>query len=77
MPQFFPESVGSVTGLVGAAGGLGGFLPPLVLGVIRDATGSFTWGFVLLSLFSLFCLAISLKNPHEAHADRSDNRKRH
>lgn len=27
-----PERVGSVTGLVGAAGGLGGFFPPLVMG---------------------------------------------
>ncbi len=29
VPQYFPDSVGSVTGLVGAAGGLGGFFPPL------------------------------------------------
>ena len=27
-----PERVGSVTGIVGAAGGLGGFFPPLVMG---------------------------------------------
>ena len=27
-----PERVGSVTGIVGAAGGLGGFVPPLVMG---------------------------------------------
>jgi NNP family nitrate/nitrite transporter-like MFS transporter len=56
VPEYFPRSVGSVTGLVGAAGGLGGFFPPLVLGGIRQATGSFTWGFVLLSVFSLVCL---------------------
>lgn len=66
VPQYFPQSVGSVTGLVGAAGGLGGFLPPLVLGAIREATGSFTWGFVLLAVFCLFCLAVSLKAPREA-----------
>src|SRR5438552_4805962 len=56
VPQFFPSSVGSVTGLVGAAGGLGGFFPPLVLGTIRQATGTYTLGFVLLSLFSFACL---------------------
>jgi NNP family nitrate/nitrite transporter-like MFS transporter len=45
-----------VTGLVGAAGGLGGFFPPLVLGVIKQQTGSFTLGFVLLCVFALCCL---------------------
>jgi nitrate/nitrite transporter NarK len=28
VPQYFPQQVGTVTGLVGAAGGLGGFFPP-------------------------------------------------
>jgi NNP family nitrate/nitrite transporter-like MFS transporter len=58
VPEYFPQRVGSITGLVGAAGGLGGFLPPLVLGVLRQLTGSFTWGFVLLALFCLGCLGI-------------------
>jgi NNP family nitrate/nitrite transporter-like MFS transporter len=60
VPQYFPNAVGSVTGLVGAAGGLGGFFPPLVLGVIRQLTGAFTWGFILLSLFALGCLLVKL-----------------
>ena len=60
VPEYFPNSVGSVTGLVGAAGGLGGFFPPLLLGVIKQHTGAFSGGFVLLSLFSLACLAVLL-----------------
>lgn len=36
VPQYFPDQVGTVTGPVGAAGGLGGFFPPLVLGVLKD-----------------------------------------
>ncbi|MEU2109924.1 MFS transporter [Streptomyces sp. NPDC019507] len=44
-----PEKVGSVTGVVGAAGGLGGFFPPLVMGVIYGATNDYTWGYVLLA----------------------------
>ncbi len=55
VPQYFPAYTGTVTGLVGAAGGIGGFFPPLVLGVLKDLTGTYALGFVLLSLFSLGC----------------------
>jgi MFS transporter, NNP family, nitrate/nitrite transporter len=61
VPEYFPKSVGGVTGLVGAAGGLGGFFPPLVLGVIKQQTGTFTFGFVLLSVFALACLLVLLR----------------
>ncbi len=44
-----PSQVGSVTGLVGAAGGLGGFLPPIVMGLVVQATGSYAIGLMLLS----------------------------
>ena len=63
VPEYFPESIGSVTGLVGAAGGLGGFFPPLVLGYVKQETGSFVIGFVLLGLFALLCLAVVLRAP--------------
>lgn len=48
-----PERVGSVTGIVGAAGGLGGFFPPLVMGATYDAaTHSYTVGLGLLVAFA-------------------------
>jgi NNP family nitrate/nitrite transporter-like MFS transporter len=59
VPQYFPQSVGAVTGLVGAMGGLGGFFPPLALGLIRQQTGSFLWGFVLLALFAAVCYTVA------------------
>ena len=59
VPQYFPKETGTVTGLVGAFGGLGGFFPPLELGLFKDQLGSYTPGFVLLSLFSLACLAVN------------------
>jgi NNP family nitrate/nitrite transporter-like MFS transporter len=61
VPQYFPSSVGSVTGLVGAAGGIGGFFPPLLLGVIKETTGSFMIGFVLLGLFAVVCMFVLLR----------------
>jgi NNP family nitrate/nitrite transporter-like MFS transporter len=59
VPQYFPKSVGSVTGLVGAAGGLGGFFPPLALGLIKQATGTYTLGFVLLAAFAAGCFILA------------------
>jgi NNP family nitrate/nitrite transporter-like MFS transporter len=56
VPEHFPKETGTVTGLVGAFGGLGGFFPPLVLGVIRDATGGYAIGFTLLALSAIVCL---------------------
>lgn len=55
VPQYFPNQTGTVTGLVGAAGGLGGFFPPIVLGICRDSFGSYTLGFILLIIFALSC----------------------
>jgi len=63
VPEYFPDSVGSVTGLVGAAGGLGGFFPPLLLGFVKQQTGSFTIGFILLGVFALCCLGVVLRAP--------------
>ena len=59
VPERFPKDTGTVTGLVGAMGGLGGFFPPLLLGVIKTHTGAYALGFVLLSVFCLICLALN------------------
>lgn len=67
VPQYFPKTVGSVTGLVGAAGGLGGFFPPLLLGLVRKQTGSFTLGFVLLAVFAMICLIVLLRGRAAQH----------
>lgn len=48
-----PDKVGSVTGIVGAAGGLGGFFPPLVMGAVYTQTGSYFLGLLLLALTAL------------------------
>lgn len=58
--EYFPRETGTVTGLVGAAGGLGGFFPPLLLGAVRDLTGSYSIAFMLLSEFALGALIVNL-----------------
>jgi NNP family nitrate/nitrite transporter-like MFS transporter len=52
--------VGVVTGFVGAAGGLGGFLPPLLMGSIHDATGSYAGGLIALSAVAVIVAVVSL-----------------
>jgi MFS transporter, NNP family, nitrate/nitrite transporter len=54
----FPKQVGAVTGVVGAAGGLGGFFPPLVMAAVKTAFGSYTLGFLLLAFTAVLCLAV-------------------
>ena len=60
VPAEFPTSAGAATGIVGAAGGLGGFFPPLLMGVVNDAFGSYTLGFVGLLVFTAGCLALAV-----------------
>lgn len=55
------ERVGAVTGFVGAAGGLGGFVPPLVMGGVYASTGSYLVGLMLLALVSAAALWHSLR----------------
>jgi len=58
VPEWFPDRVGAVTGVVGAAGGLGGFFPPLVMGIVKSATGGYALGFALMALVALACLVV-------------------
>ena len=64
VPEHFPKDTGTVTGLVGALGGLGGFFPPLLLGVFRDQLGAIWPGFVLLSATAL---ALRVANQRVFH----------
>jgi MFS transporter, NNP family, nitrate/nitrite transporter len=54
------NKVGSVTGLVGAAGGLGGFVPPLVMGFIHGRFGSYGFGLALLALVAASTMVFTM-----------------
>jgi len=52
--------VGAVTGVVGAAGGLGGFIPPLFMGSVYGHTGSYAGGLVALAVVAAGALAYDI-----------------
>jgi NNP family nitrate/nitrite transporter-like MFS transporter len=50
VPQRFAGRMGIITGVVGAAGGLGGFFLPSILGGAKDLTGTYASGLMLFAL---------------------------
>ena len=55
-----PSRVGGVTGLVGAAGGLGGFVPPLIMGYVYGRTDSYAIGLWMLSITAALTLVLTV-----------------
>lgn len=60
VPQRFGNEIGLMTGIVGAAGGLGGYALPLILGQLYSSYQSYTPGFVILSLIAAASLFLVL-----------------
>jgi NNP family nitrate/nitrite transporter-like MFS transporter len=58
VPQRFPREIGVVTGIIGAAGGLGGFFLPNALGLLKWATESFAGGFAVAAGANLGSAAV-------------------
>ena len=48
--EWFPKQIGLASGVVGAAGGIGGFLLPLWLGTLKEVTGSYRTGLWVFAL---------------------------
>jgi NNP family nitrate/nitrite transporter-like MFS transporter len=70
VPHDFPEATGAATGIVGAAGGLGGFFPPVVMGIVKDHFDTYALGFVGLLLFTVICLVVALTMRRAARMPR-------
>ncbi len=58
VPLRFHREVGAITGLIGAAGGVGGFLLPFLLGSTHDRTGSYTGAFLICAAAALVVLLL-------------------
>jgi NNP family nitrate/nitrite transporter-like MFS transporter len=57
VPLRFPREIGVITGIVGAAGGIGGFYLNILLGLLGKWMGSFAGGFLIFGLLSFGCAA--------------------
>jgi len=60
-PQRFPAEIELITGIVGAAGGLGGFFLPSLLGLLKDLSGSYATGLLLFATIALGAAAMLLE----------------
>ena len=58
VPQRFPKEIGVITGIVGAAGGAGGFFLPTLFGYLKALTGSFGSGFATFALAAGGCIVV-------------------
>ncbi|TNC20494.1 NarK/NasA family nitrate transporter [Amycolatopsis alkalitolerans] len=67
-----PDRVGSVTGIVGAAGGLGGFVPPLLMGALYSALSSYLLGLVALALVAVSALLFTVTGVRHAAQTRTE-----
>ena len=57
VPQRFRKEIGVMTGLVGMAGGIGGFYLASSLGYSKQITGSYQTGFLVFAALALLALA--------------------
>jgi NNP family nitrate/nitrite transporter-like MFS transporter len=56
IPDYFPDEVGVVGGMVGVLGGLGGFFCPIIFGYLLEYTGLWTSCWIFMFGLSLVCL---------------------
>ena len=56
VPQHFAAEIGVMTGLVGMAGGVGGFYLASSLGLAKQFTGSFSSGFLIFAALAVVAL---------------------
>lgn len=73
VPEVSSGNTGAVTGIVGAAGGIGGFFPPIALGIIKDMTGHYNLGFALMMLVALACFILNC-TTHQSKLTSAGNK---
>jgi NNP family nitrate/nitrite transporter-like MFS transporter len=56
IPDYFPNEVGVVGGMVGVIGGLGGFFGPIIFGYLLEYTGLWTSCWIFSLILSVICI---------------------
>ncbi len=60
VPLRWKHTTGLMTGIIGAAGGIGGFYLAVVMGIARDGTGSYQIGFAAFGVLSILAFLMVL-----------------
>jgi MFS transporter, NNP family, nitrate/nitrite transporter len=74
IPEYFPDEVGVVGGMVGVIGGLGGFVCPIIFGNLLKSLGLWTTTWIFFFLVTLACLiwlhiTVRSISPKETHIE--------
>jgi NNP family nitrate/nitrite transporter-like MFS transporter len=56
VPHRWKGKTGVMTGIIGAAGGIGGFYLPVIMGIAKESTGSYQLGFVTFGALAAIAL---------------------
>lgn len=56
IPEYFPNEVGVVGGIVGVVGGLGGFVCPIIFGQLLKSIGLWTTTWIFFFVVTMICL---------------------
>ncbi|SAL12815.1 MFS transporter [Caballeronia humi] len=64
VPQRWKGKTGLLSGIVGAAGGIGGFYLPVIMGMAKESTGSYQMGFATFGVLATcaFGLLVALRS---------------
>jgi NNP family nitrate/nitrite transporter-like MFS transporter len=76
VPHRWRGKTGVMTGIIGAAGGIGGFYLPVIMGIAKESTGSYQMGFATFGALAIlaFVLVASLQQQWLAWAlPRAEN----
>lgn len=77
VPQRWKGKTGIMTGIIGAAGGIGGFYLPVIMGLAKESTGSYQVGFATFGVLAAaaFMAVIALRQQWLAWAVVGEEQK--
>jgi MFS transporter, NNP family, nitrate/nitrite transporter len=58
VPHRWRGKTGVMTGIIGAAGGIGGFYLPVIMGMVRESTGSYQLGFAMFGVLAAMAFVL-------------------